>query len=162
MAVAEKGMTTVKIRLRIGKSRIHGTGLFAAQPIPKGIRIIQYIGERIPKVASAERLAHGNVYLFSFNDRYDIDGKTLQNTARYINHSCDPNCEIQTTSRALWIVALRDITEGEELTYRYDYEYDPDGYVDFPCYCGAKNCVGYIVDARYWELITQQKYESTA
>src|SRR5438552_969204 len=84
-----------------------------------------------------------------------IDGNTLKNTARYINHSCDPNCEIQTTSRAIWIVALRDIPEGEELTYRYDYEYEPDGYRDFPCYCGAQNCVGSIVDARYWELITQ-------
>ena len=151
----------MKIQVRVGPSRIAGQGLFAAQDIHKGTRIIQYIGAKIPKAESAERLARGNTYIFAFNERYDIDGKTLKNKARYINHSCDPNCEIQTTSRAIWIVASRDITAGEELTYRYDYEYEPDGYRDFPCYCGAKNCVGYIVDARYWELITQQKYAST-
>jgi uncharacterized protein len=151
MAVAEKGMTTVKIRLRIGKSRIHGTGLFAAQPIPKGIRIIQYIGERIPKVASAERLAHGNVYLFSFNDRYDIDGKTLQNTARYINHSCDPNCEAVVTKHTIWIMALRDIQDGEELTYNYGLTARK-----YPCHCGATQCCGYILDQAYREHIQRQ------
>jgi uncharacterized protein len=156
------GERVMKVQIWIGKSRIVGKGLFAGQDIKKGTTIIRYIGTKISKEQTARELAKGNAYICYLNDRYDIDGNTLKNTARYINHSCDPNCEIQTTSRALWIVALRDITEGEELTYRYDYEYDPDGYMDFPCYCGAKNCVGYIVDARYWELITQQKYESTA
>jgi hypothetical protein len=99
------------------------------------------------------------LYICYFNDRYDIDGETLKNKARYINHSCDPNCELQRTSRAIWVVALRDIREGEELTHRYNYEYDPEGYRDFPCFCGANNCVGYIVDQQYWELITQQRYQ---
>jgi len=157
--MGERGM---KVQIWIGKSRIVGKGLFAGQDIKKGMTILRYIGTKISKEQTARELAKGNAYICYFNDRYDIDGNTLKNTARYINHSCDPNCEIQTTSRAIWIVALRDITAGEELTYRYDYEYEPDGYRDFPCYCGAKNCVGYIVDARYWELITQQKYESTA
>jgi SET domain-containing protein len=58
-------------------------------------------------------------YFFSFNDRYDIDGKALRNTARYINHSCHPNCEVEQTVRTLWIVALRAIRDGEELTYNY-------------------------------------------
>ena len=108
---------------------------------------------------SVRKLAKGNAYICYFNDRYDIDGETLKNKARYINHSCDPNCELQRTSRAIWVVALRDIREGEELTHRYNYEYDPEGYRDFPCFCGANNCVGYIVDQQYWESITQQRYQ---
>jgi uncharacterized protein len=85
-------------------------------------------------------LAQGNAYVCYLNDRYDLDGNTLQNPARYINHSCDPNCALQTTARAIWVVALRDIRAGEELTHRYNYEYDPERYTDFPCFCGAKNC----------------------
>jgi len=84
----------VKVHVRVSTSRIAGKGLFAAQDIKKGTRIIQYIGQRISKDETAERLDQGNQYIFAFNDHYDIDGKTLKNKARYINHSCDPNCDI--------------------------------------------------------------------
>jgi len=143
----------VKVRVWVHKSRIAGLGLFAAQGIRKGTRILPYIGEKIPKDESAKRLAQGNVYLFTFNDRYDIDGKTLKNTARFINHSCAPNCDVDITSRTIWIVALRAITDGEELTYNYGYEYEPDSYQDFPCHCGATQCCGYILAQQYWGLI---------
>jgi SET domain-containing protein len=136
----------MKIRLRVGKSRIHGKGVFAAQPIPKGTRIIQYLGQRIPKAASAERLAQGNVYIFASNNRYDIDGKTVKNTARYINHSCDPNCEAVVTTHTIWIIALRDIQEDEELSYNYGLTAK-----QYPCHCGAKNCCGYILAPEYWD-----------
>ena len=96
-----------------------------------------------------------NVYIFTFNDRYDIDGKILRNTARYINHSCAPNCEVALTTRTIWIVALREISDGEELTYNYGYEYDLASYQDFPCHCGAKQCCGYILAQRYWGLLPQ-------
>ena len=152
----------MKVQTWIGKSRIAGKGLFAGQDIKQGTTILRYLGTKISKAQTARALAKGNAYICYFNDRYDIDGNTLNNTARYINHSCEPNCTIETTSRAIWIVAVRDIAAGEELTSRYDYEYDPDGYRDFPCYCGAPKCIGYIVDARYWELITQHHYASTA
>ena len=152
----------MKVHTWIGKSRIAGKGLFAGQDIKKGTTILRYLGTKISKAQTARELAKGNAYICYFNERYDLDGNTLQNTARYINHSCEPNCAIETTSRAIWIVALRDIAAGEELTYRYDYAYDPEGYRDFPCYCGAPQCVGYIVDAQYWELIRQQSYASTA
>lgn len=104
---------TVKIRVRVGPSRIAGQGLFAAQDIKKGTRILPYIGERILKDESTRRLAHGNNYIFELNERYDIDGKTLENTARYINHSCTPNCDITHTTRTIWIIALRDINAGK-------------------------------------------------
>jgi SET domain-containing protein len=101
--------------VRIGNSRIDGQGLFAAQDITKGTRIIAYIGEKITRKESARRLEAGNAYIFHLNYRYALDGKTLANTARYINHSCEPNCEVEKTSDTLWIMALRDIKEGEEL-----------------------------------------------
>ena len=142
----------VKIQVWVGKSRIAGQGLFAAQDIKKGTRILPYIGEKISKAESTRRLAQGNAYIFTFNERYDMDGKTLKNTARYINHSCDPNCEIDITSRAIWVVALRDIQEGKELTYNYGYEVK--NYMEHPCTCRAQNCCGYILDQEYWDLIT--------
>ncbi len=80
----------MNIRVWVGTSRIAGKELFAAQHINKGTRIIQYIGQRISKEETADRLYQGNQYLFEFNDRYNIDGKTPKNQARYINHSCTP------------------------------------------------------------------------
>jgi uncharacterized protein len=153
MHSALRRKNAVKVRVWVHKSRIAGLGLFAAQDIKQGTRILPYIGEKIPKDESTRRLAQGNVYIFTFNDRYDIDGKILRNTARYSNHSCDPNCEVEKTTRTIWIVALRDIRAGEELTYNYGYEYDPDSYHDFPCRCGAKQCCGYILARRYWGLL---------
>jgi SET domain-containing protein len=144
----------VRVWVRVRQSRIAGKGVFAAQDIKKGRRILQYIGERISKEEAAKRLEQGNVYLFELDDRYDIDGKLIKNTARYINHSCDPNCEIKTTSRTIWIVALRDIQEGEELSY--DYGYDSKDYEHHPCTCEAKHCCGYILAQSYWGLIKKK------
>ena len=108
----------MNIQVRVRPSRIAGQGLFAAQAILKGTRIIQYIGEKISSRERARRLrlAAGNAYIFHLTYRYAVDGQTLDNTARYINHSCDPNCEVEKTSDTIWIVAVRDIAAGEELT----------------------------------------------
>jgi SET domain-containing protein len=142
------------IQVRVGPSRIDGLGLFAAQDIPKGTRIIQYIGEKISSRERARRLAAGNVYIFHLTYRYAIDGQTLDNTARYINHSCAPNCEVEKTSDTIWIVALRDIAAGEELSYNYGY--DASNYQENPCNCGAPNCCGYILAHEYWSLISRE------
>ena len=83
----------MKLLLWVGTSRIAGKGLFTAQAITRGSRIIQYTGEKITKAESNKRLAQGNNYIFQLNDRYDIDGKVRRNKARYINHSCAPNCD---------------------------------------------------------------------
>jgi SET domain-containing protein len=143
----------MKVRVRVDRSRIAGQGLFAVQAITKGTRIVQYLGERIPKDEGARRLVQGNAYIFELSARIDIDGKTLTNTARYINHSCAPNCDIDKTTRTIWVVALRDITAGEELSYNYGYEYDPKSYTAFPCHCGARNCCGSILAREDWGLI---------
>jgi hypothetical protein len=136
-------------------SKIHGRGMFASKLIPRGTRIIEYTGERITKAEGfrrdelrqrrARRGGDGCIYTFEVSTRVDIDGRVLWNTARYINHSCRPNCESQIVRGRVWIVALRAIKPEEELTY--DYYYDFDHYQDHPCRCGAKDCAGYIVKA---------------
>lgn len=141
--------------IRIAPSPIHQQGVFATEPIKKGTRILEYIGEKIRKDESARRLAQRNDYIFHLNYRYDIDGATLANTARYINHSCDPNCEVDTTNQHIWIVALRDIASGEELSFNYGY--DTRDYENFPCHCGARQCCGYILGREYWGRMKPQR-----
>jgi len=150
--------------VRVGTSQIDRQGLFATTDIPQGTRIIEYLGEKITKDESARRLANYNTYIFHLNyhydidgDTYDIDGDTLANTARYINHSCDPNCAVETTTETIWIVALRDIQAGEELSFNYGY--DAREYEKFPCHCGARNCCGYILGREYWGRIPYQSGE---
>ena len=143
----------VKIRVRVGTSSIAGQGLFAAQEIRQGTKILRYSGEKITHEESHRRLAAGNVYIFGLDERYAIDGSTPKNTARFINHSCDPNCHTEQFGHTIWIVAIRDIAAGEELTYNYGYEVD-DEPVE-PCHCGAKNCCGYILAPQYWDRFQQ-------
>lgn len=143
--------------ITVMESDIHSMGVFASQKIPKGTRVIEYVGERITKaeseiraestIESAKKKRHGAVYIFKLDRKYDIDGNVPYNTARYINHSCGPNCEAQDIDGHIWIVAVRDIDKGEEITY--DYGYDLDDYEEHPCYCSCKNCVGYIVGEDY-------------
>ena len=140
---------------KVRGSKIHGRGMFASQAIPKGTRVIEYVGERITKAEGwrrelarqerAKRGGDGCIYIFELNTKVDIDGSVLWNTARYINHSCNPNCESQVVRGHVWIVAIRNIKPGEELSY--DYYYDYDHYHEHPCRCGADNCAGYIVKA---------------
>ena len=76
----------MKIRVRVGPSRIAGQGLFAEQEIKQGTKIIRYVGEKITQEETDRRLAVGNVYIFGLNERYALDGSTRKNTTRYINH----------------------------------------------------------------------------
>lgn len=141
------------------KSRIHNRGVFARVDIPGGTEIIEYVGEKITKAESDRRGAivlkqarksktKGAVYLFELNSRYDLDGNVRYNTAGQINHSCLPNCEAVDIRGHIWIVAIRDIKAGEELTYNYGYGFDD--WEDHPCRCGAPNCVGYILAEEHW------------
>jgi uncharacterized protein len=134
--------------VRLTRSPIHGRGLVAAKDIPEGARVIEYVGERVTKVEAdrrdALRVARGGcVYLFEINTRYDLDGDVSWNTARLINHSCEPNCEPRLVRGHIWIYAQREIKAGEELSY--DYGFDFENWRDHPCRCGSANCVGYIV-----------------
>lgn len=103
--------------LKVKKSRA-GLGLFALEVIPKGSTIIEYIGEKI----SAKEESSGK-YIFNVNKKWDIDGSPRWNTARYVNHSCRPNCEAINRKGRIFIVAKRNIRVGEELYYHYGKEY---------------------------------------
>lgn len=139
--------------VRLRRSALHGVGVFAQDFIPEGEQIVEYIGERITK-AEAERreelrraraAAGGDacVYIFELNRHFDLDGAVPGNPARRINHSCAPNCEAQSDGRRVWIVASRDITPGEELTF--DYGFRVSDARRHPCRCGAPECAGFIV-----------------
>ena len=132
---------------KIKKSNIDKRGLCASKDIKEGTKIINYIGKIISKKETEENTKFDNekdIYLFNLNSRYDLDGDFKFNTARLINHSCDPNCEVEGVGLKLWISAIKNIKKGEELTYDYGFSYDKD-YKQFPCKCGKQNCAGYIV-----------------
>jgi SET domain-containing protein len=134
-------------------SDIHGRGLYATEDIEEGTDIIQYVGEKITKKESTRRALEweekaretgdGLVYIFELDDKYDIDGRLGDNPARYMNHSCDGNCEAVNCEGEIWITAIKDIKKGDELVY--DYGYDMEHFMDHPCRCGSDNCIGYIV-----------------
>lgn len=144
------------------KSKIHGYGIYAKVNIPKKRKIIQYIGEKIKKKEGDKRSEArinkylgsnrtGSVYIFELNKNYDIDGSFAYNKARYINHSCDPNCEVDIIDGEIWISSIKNIKKGAELSYDYGYEFDKDDYKDHICKCGSKNCIGYIISSDHWQ-----------
>ena len=137
------------------KSNIHRHGLSASTNIKKGQKIIQYKGKKITLQKTENDPKYDNdkpIYLFTLNKRYDLDGDFKFNTARLINHSCEPNCEVLEDNKQLWIFALRDIKKNEELTYDYGFSFDKD-YKQYVCKCGSKNCVGYIVrEGSRWRI----------
>lgn len=139
-------------------SAIHQQGLFASKKIPKNAEIIEYVGEKISTKEGDRRAidladeregtGDASVYMFILDDDHDVDGNVPHNTAKLINHGCDPNCEAQIIDDEIWIVALREIKKGDELTF--DYGFELDHYEDHPCRCGSPKCIGYIVSRDYW------------
>jgi hypothetical protein len=125
------------------RSPIHGIGGFARRDLKQGTLLIEYLGRKITKAESLGHCEAGNVYIFSLDDQHDLDGNVPWNPARFINHSCAPNSEPEDIGGRMWVVALRDIQAGEEITYNYGY--DLEDYRSYPCRCGAPNCCGYIV-----------------
>ena len=140
---------------KIKKSNIDNRGLYAAKNIKAGTIVIHYKGKLITKKETEKNPKYDNdkaIYLFNLNSRYDLDGDFGYNTARLINHSCSPNCEVDGKGLKLWIYALKDIRKGEELSYDYGFGYD-ENYKDFVCKCRAKNCCGYIVrEGSRWRI----------
>ena len=125
--------------LIIRSSSIHAAGCYTTQAIKKGARICEYDGPRFTKEQADERYKDRFItYLFSCGD----DGLVIDGfgTAMFINHSCAPNCETEDDNGRIFVIAVRDIAAGEELTYEYNlFDSDEDG---ADCYCGAKNCRG--------------------
>lgn len=143
-----------KLLYTVKTSKIHQQGLFASCDIMAGTEVVEYLGEKITKEESARRgleweeqarrTNEGMVYIFELDDEWDLDGRFVEdNPARYMNHSCNGNCEAVNYDGEIWLVALHDIKKGEELVF--DYGYDMEHFLDHPCYCGSDNCIGYIV-----------------
>ena len=147
---------------KVKKSNIDNKGLVAAKDIKKGTRIIYYKGKLISKKESENNPKFDNskrIYLFEINKRYDLDGDFNFNTARLINHSCNPNCEVVGKGLKLWIESIKDIKKGEELSYDYGFSFDED-FRNFPCKCGSKKCVGFIVrEGSRWRISRSYKGE---
>lgn len=150
----------------VRESRIHSNGVFAKIDIKAGTRIIEYVGEKVTKAESDRRAdipleknkknsEYGAVYIFQLNKRHDIDGNVPYNTARFINHSCEPNCETDIIRGRIWVIALRDIQKGEEISYNYNY--DIEDYEEHRCYCGSRRCVGYILDEDHWPRLKRRE-----
>jgi SET domain-containing protein len=117
--MAKRKFALGEYALVVRRSRT-GRGLFTADPIERGRCIIEYTGRVL---AEAETYASTSKYLFAVNERKTIDGFCKTNLARYINHSCRPNCEIQIWRGRIYVMAKRAIKPGEELFYDYDTEY---------------------------------------
>lgn len=141
----------------IRRSKIQGKGAFATRDIKKGERVAEYVGERITwKMADARYddggMRRHHTFLFSVNTRTVIDAAVGGNDARFINHSCDPNCEALDDKGRIFIEAIRNIPAGTELFYDYSYARDKDTTDEdeklYVCLCGTSKCRGTILEPR--------------
>jgi len=133
--------------IEIRQSTTHGQGAFATRKIRKGQRIIEYVGKRMPWDAASEDPDDPHTFLFGLSDGNLVINAAIDgNDARWINHSCAPNCEAVEERNRVFIYALRDLQPGEELFYDYGLEIDeprtPETEKQFQCFCGAKSCRG--------------------
>ena len=133
----------------IRASPIHGLGAFALRHIPAGTRLIEYAGERLTPSQADTRYPdlpdeRHHTFLFAVDDDVVIDAAVNGNDARWINHSCDPNCDAVVEDKRIWIETIRDVQPGEELAYDYAFvleeRHTPAAKRRYPCNCGAATC----------------------
>lgn len=133
-------------KLRFGRSRIHAWGVFAAEAIAANEFVVEYKGELIrPSISDVREKRYQRQglpdYMFRIDKDIICDATTIGSLARYINHSCDPNCytKIITVNeqKRIVIYAKKNISVGEELAYDYKFPIEDE---KIPCNCGAKNC----------------------
>jgi SET domain-containing protein len=131
-------------RIEVRRSPIHGLGCYASRPIAAGEWIVDYVGEYIDLAEAKRRDVQGSPryspYVLYVDEDLFIDAAGVDQPGKYVNHSCDPNSEVRGEGRRAFIVALRDICEGEEITYDYDFGEGPT----HPCACGSEKCRGFI------------------
>ena len=142
-------------RFVVRNSGIHGKGVFATTRIPAGTRLIEYKGERLTEAQVDKRYAkddNPHTFLFALDDGMVIDATTGGNSARWINHSCAPNCEAVDDEDRIYIETLRAIRPGEELSYNYRIELEerhtPELKRLYQCRCGARRCKGTILHTK--------------
>lgn len=135
------------ILLEIRTSRIHGRGVYCKRPIRKGTRIIEYTGKRMSWEEAPNDPNNPHTFNFGLDDGQVINPEIGGNEARWINHSCDPNCEaIEDEDDRVFIYALRKLSAGEELFYDYALELDEPPTKELEkehaCHCGSRKCRG--------------------
>jgi SET domain-containing protein len=126
--------------LEVRPSPIHRWGVFAVEPIPPGSFVIEYTGERIDSAEACRRSFRDNLYLFSIDEEYSIDGGIGGSGAEFINHSCDPNLVAEIVDERIFLTSSRPIKLNEELTL----DYELDSLTPITCVCGSANCTGSI------------------
>ncbi len=138
----------------IHSSPLQGVGAFATTRIPAGTRVIEYAGERLTPHEADERYPEvdgerHHTFLFAIDEDVVVDAAENGNEARFLNHSCDPNCDVVIEDGRLWIETLRDVEPGDELVYDYAYvleeRHSPAAKRRYPCHCGAATCRGTIL-----------------
>lgn len=152
----------------IRRSRIQGRGAFAIQPIRKGTRIIEYRGEPITHKEADRRYdeddAEGrhHTFLFILSDDIVLDARKTECDAKYLNHSCDPNCESVIEDGHIWIDAIKPIKPEQELVYDYQFEFDddyePEDIRYYACRCGTAKCRGTIIKVPAYLKSTVKKW----
>jgi SET domain-containing protein len=149
--------STSKRRIQVRRSGVHGKGVFALQDLAEGETLIEYVGEIISWDEAQDRHPHdpkdpNHTFYFHVNEDKVIDALHGGNSSRWINHSCDPNCEADEENERVFIKALRNIKAGEELNYDYgliiDEPYTKKLLAEYPCWCGAKNCRGTLLSPK--------------
>ncbi len=146
--------SSTDVPFRIRRSAVSGRGAFATRDIRKGERLIEYLGERITHAVADARyddasMTSHHTFLFSVSRQTVIDASVGGNDARFINHSCAPNCEAVIERSRVFIHAIRPIAKGDELFYDYGYERDGTETAEderrYACHCGAAKCRGTIL-----------------
>ncbi len=136
---------------------MHGKGVFALQDLAEGETLIEYVGEIISWDEAQDRHPHdpsqpNHTFYFHLDDGHVIDGKHLGNSAKWINHSCTPNCDADEENDRIFIKAIRNIQAGEELNYDYgliiDEPYTKKLKAEYPCWCGSANCRGTLLSPK--------------
>ena len=150
----QRGPGDAQLPFEIRPSPIEGYGAFAVRVIRAGVRLIEYAGERLTPSEAEARYPDApgerhHTYLFAIDDDLVIDAAVNGNEARFINHSCAPNCDAVIEDGRIWIETIHDIEPGEELAYDYAYvleeRHTPAAKRRFPCHCGAVTCRGTIL-----------------
>ncbi|OIQ64546.1 SET domain protein [mine drainage metagenome] len=138
-------------RIQVRRSGIHGKGVYAVQDIAAGDTIIEYTGEIITWQEAQARHPHdpdhpNHTFYFHVDESRVIDALHGGNSSRWINHSCDANCQAEQLEGRIFIKALNDIAAGVELSYDYgliiEERYSARLKAQYPCWCGAANCRG--------------------
>ena len=138
-------------RTQVRSSGVHGKGMFAVAPIAEGDVVIEYTGEIISWTEALRRHPHDpsnpdHTFYFHIDDKTVIDGKVSGNSAKWINHGCDANCEADEVDGRIFVTALRNIEPGEELNYDYglilEGRHTAKIKKQFECRCGAMKCRG--------------------